>query len=145
MRRAASSLVSITAAISAYAASATNRSASAVRCLSGSRATFAQTPSVERDRRLGAVDRLGGGSGTGSGAPRPRADVVDHLAVGDRQQPAAQVRGVAQARIGAQRREPGLLVAVVGVDRTDARDQEAVDIASMRVEQCLERGQAHLR
>src|SRR6202020_253851 len=64
LRRAASSLVSITDAISAYAASATNRSASAVRCLSGSPATVDQiSPSS------GPVASVGGSAAPASGSP----------------------------------------------------------------------------
>jgi hypothetical protein len=65
--------------------------------------------------------------------------VVDRLAVSDRQQPAAKVRSIAQARVGAQRRQPGLLVAVVGIGTTDHRHQEAVHVATVRVEQLLKR------
>ena len=45
--------------------------------------------------------------------------VVDRLAVGDRDQPAAQVAGVAQLRVGAQGGEEGLLEAVLGAVASD--------------------------
>ena len=44
-----------------------------------------------------------------------------------------------EPRIGPQRRQPRLLVAVVGVDAADDRDQEAVDVAAVGVEQRLKR------
>ncbi len=50
-----------------------------------------------------------------------------------------------QPRISPQRCDPGLLVAVVGVRRADARHQEAVHVAAVAVEQQLERGKVHVR
>jgi hypothetical protein len=69
--------------------------------------------------------------------------MIDHLAVRDREDPAAQVRGVPELRVGAQRSQPRLLVAVVGVDAADTGHQEAVDIAAVGVEQGLKGRQAH--
>ena len=53
------------------------------------------------------------------GPPSMGPVVVDRLAVGDRQQPGAQVGRVAQPWVGAHRRDERLLEAVVGVDGPD--------------------------
>ena len=81
-------------------------------------------------RRQGAdrrPDPVVSGSGSSTGdlgrlgdrqRPAPvGAVMVDRLAVGDRQQPAAQVVGVVELRVGAQGGEEGLLEAVLGVGR----------------------------
>ena len=69
--------------------------------------------------------------------------MVDRLAVRDGEDPAAQVRGVTQSWIGAQRGQPRLLITVVGIDAADRGDEEAVDITGMGVEQLLEWRQGH--
>ena len=71
------------------------------------------------------------------------ADVIDRLAVRDGEDPGLQVGGVAQTRIGAQRRDPGLLVAIIGVDATDAGDEKAMHVASVVVDQGLKGGKVH--
>ena len=121
-----------------------NRSATAVRCLSGSAATAAHSVPVDDDGRRGD-SRLGQlfGRGHRRRPARPRADVVDGLAVGDREQPTANVGRIPQLRVGAQGRQPRLLVAVVGVDGAHGGDQESVHVAAVRVEEGLERWQAH--
>ena len=136
---------SITVAISAYAASATKRSATAVRCLSGSARDAGPQLAVGLAVDAGCVGGRLGHSATGSGR-RPRArtwSIALRWAIVKSQ--LRRLDGVAQRGIGAQRREPRLLVAVVGVDRPDARDQEAVHVAPVRVEQRLEWGQVHCR
>ena len=45
--------------------------------------------------------------------------MVDRLAVRDGEDPAAEIRGVPQAGVGAKRSQPGLLIAVVGVVEAD--------------------------
>jgi hypothetical protein len=80
-----------------------------------------------------------------NGDPRPPAQVVDRLTRGDGQEPAAEVRAVAQPRVGAQRRQPGLLVAVIGLEAADTGHQEAVDVAAVRIQQGLEGRKAHFR
>ena len=50
---------------------------------------------------------------------------------------------MAQAGIGAQRREERLLQAVLRVDRPDAGDQEPMQLLRVVVDQPLERGQLH--
>jgi len=67
--------------------------------------------------------------------------MIDRLAMGDRQQPAAQVTVVLELRVRPQRREEGLLKAVLGVAWTDAGDQESQHVVLMAFEQLLERGQ----
>ena len=69
---------------------------------------------------------------------------VGGLAVGDGEQPAAQV-GVHDAWIGAQGREEGLLVSVVSLDASEETDQEVVYVGAVVVEQGLEGGQGHVR
>jgi hypothetical protein len=49
--------------------------------------------------------------------------VVDRLAMGDGQQPTAQIAVVAQLRVGPQRRQEGLLEAVLGVAPADGAAQ----------------------
>jgi hypothetical protein len=69
--------------------------------------------------------------------------VVERLSVRDREDPAAQIFGAAEAGIGPQRRDPRLLIAVIGVDPADCCDQEAVYVSSMGIEQRLERRKPH--
>jgi hypothetical protein len=69
--------------------------------------------------------------------------VVDRLATGDLQQPTAQVGVAAQVRVGTQCGDARLLEAVVGIDRADGGDEEAVHDSAMAVEQDLERREAH--
>ena len=57
----------------------------------------------------------------------PRPVVVEGLAMGDREQPAAEVLGVAQPRVGAQGGDHRLLEHVVRVDRPDVRGEEPQD------------------
>jgi hypothetical protein len=59
--------------------------------------------------------------------------------VGDREEPPAKVRGIAKARIGAKRGDERLLEAVVGIDRSDARDEKPVNVLAVGVEERLER------
>ena len=75
--------------------------------------------------------------------PTGPAGVVDHLAVGDREQPAPQVVGVAQVGVGPQRRDHRLLEAVGPVVGADRRRQEAVEVGGVLVEQRLEGWQRH--
>jgi hypothetical protein len=67
--------------------------------------------------------------------------VVDRLAVGDRQQPAAQVARVAQLRVGAQGREEGLLEAVLDAVPADGAAQDRHHGGGMLVQHGLKRGQ----
>jgi hypothetical protein len=67
--------------------------------------------------------------------------VVDRLAVGDGDQPSAQVVAVLELRVGAQRGQEGLLKAVVRVDPADRAPQDSEHLAGVIVEQLLERGQ----
>ena len=76
-------------------------------------------------------------------ARRAGAVMVERLAVGDRQHPAAQVLGVAQPRVGAHRGEERLLEAVVGVLAADRRHEEAPDRLALLVEEALEGGRGH--
>ncbi len=69
------------------------------------------------------------------------AVVIDRLAVRDRQQPAAQVAVVVQLRIGAQRRQEGLLEAVIGIGAADGAAQHGHHVPGVLVEEGLERGQ----
>lgn len=64
--------------------------------------------------------------------------VVDRLAVGDRQQPAAQVAIVVQLRIGPERRQKRLLEAVLRVSPADGPAQHRHHVGSVLVEQDLE-------
>ncbi len=50
---------------------------------------------------------------------------------------------MAQARIGAQRRQEGLLQAVLRVDRANAGDEEPMQLGGMVVDESLERWQVH--
>jgi hypothetical protein len=60
-----------------------------------------------------------------------------------REDPRAQVGRVAQLRIRAERRDPRLLVAVVGVRAAYGGAEEPVDIAAVVVEKLLERRKVH--
>jgi hypothetical protein len=68
--------------------------------------------------------------------------VVDRLAVGDRQQPAAQVVGVAEPWVGAERRQECLLEAVLGVGAADGAAQGRHHDPGVLADQCLERGES---
>ena len=78
-------------------------------------------------RRVGHRDR----------APLAGPVIVDRFAVGDRQQPAAQISVVIELRVGPQRRQERLLKAVLGVVRPHGRDQKAEDVALVALEQLL--------
>ena len=73
--------------------------------------------------------------------PTPGAVVVDRLAMGDRDQPAAQVAVVLQLRVGTQGGEEGLLEAVLGVGAADSPPQHRHHIGGVLVDQSLERRQ----
>jgi hypothetical protein len=79
--------------------------------------------------------------GNRQGAASVGAVMVDCLAVGDGQQPAAQVAGVAQLRVGAQRGEEGLLEAVLRIAAADGPSQDRHHLGGVLVEQGLKRGQ----
>jgi hypothetical protein len=64
--------------------------------------------------------------------------VVERLAVRDREDPRAQVRVAAQARVGPHRGQEGLLEAVVRLLAADGRHQEAVHVVAVLVEERLE-------
>jgi hypothetical protein len=66
------------------------------------------------------------------------AVVVDRLAVGNRKQPAAQIAGVFQLRIGAQGGDEGLLETVVGIGASDCATQHAHHVGGVLVEKGLE-------
>lgn len=70
--------------------------------------------------------------------PVPRPVVVDRLPVGDRHQPAAQVAGVAQARVGAQGGEKRLLEGVLGPLAADRAAQHRHHLGGVLVDQRLE-------
>ena len=72
-----------------------------------------------------------------------RPGQIDRLAPRDRQDPGAQVRVVAQARVGTQRGHEGLLECVVGVARPDQCGQEAEHLVAMTVEERLEGRKGH--
>ena len=94
---------------------------------------------------VGYVARLAGADAPGldllgrDRASGPRPVVVERLAVRDRQKPAAEVVRVAQARVGAERRDHRLLEAVVGVDGPDGADEKPQDGIRVIVEQALKR------
>ena len=81
----------------------------------------------------------------GQRRPGPAAMVVDRLAMGDREQPAAQVGGVAQGWVGAERGDEGLLETVVGIRRAHDSNQQTVDVALVLVQQSLEGGKDHTK
>jgi len=96
-------------------------------------------------RRRWACVALGGAAVLGDGdvrerqrTPRPRAVGVERLAVGDRENPRAQVRVATQPRVRAQRGDERLLEAVVGLARTDGRDEKAPYRVAVCVEKALE-------
>ena len=68
---------------------------------------------------------------------------VHGAAVGDGQQPAAQVTRRGEAGICGVGLGPGLLRNVVTVDRSGQRTGEAGDVAPVRIHEPLERGQVH--
>jgi hypothetical protein len=96
-------------------------------------------PVVARLERAVAGAAVAGDVGDRARAAGAAAVVVERLVVRDGQQPAAQVVGVAQARVGAQRGDHRLLEAVVGVDGADRGDAEAQHGLGVLVEQALER------
>jgi hypothetical protein len=69
--------------------------------------------------------------------------VVEDLAVGDGEQPAPQVRGVTELRVGPQRGDDRLLEAVGAVVGADLGHHEPVEVRSVVVEQRLEGRQHH--
>ena len=73
----------------------------------------------------------------------PSAVHVHGAPVRDREQPAAQVPGRAQRRVGRERLGPRLLGHVVPVDRAGEGVGEAGDVAPVRVDEGLEGGQLH--
>ena len=109
-------------------------------------------PLLRRQRADGLPEPLVGlrqavfGRGLGDLGDRDRpasagAMVVDRLAVGDRQQPAAQVARVAELGIGAQRRQKGLLEAVLGSVAADGAAQDSHHRGGMLVQNGLKRRQ----
>jgi hypothetical protein len=68
---------------------------------------------------------------------------VDRLVLRDPEQPGAQVVGTAELRVGAQRRDPGVLKRVVGLRSPRRSDQKAVHIDSVLFEESLKGGQVH--
>ena len=145
MRRAASSLVPITAGDLGVGGVGDepqgDRGALLGRQLADARP---QSPSLRRARGApagrcsGTVVRLGDRA-AGAGAPTWSialwwATVRIQLRRFER---------VAEPRVRAQRRKPRLLVAVVGVAAADGRDEEAMHVAPVGVEQLLERGKRH--
>jgi hypothetical protein len=63
--------------------------------------------------------------------------VVDRFAMGDRDQPAAQVARVAQPRVGAQGGEERFLEAVLGVHPPDGPTQHRHHVGGVLVDQDL--------
>ena len=63
--------------------------------------------------------------------------------MGDCEQPAAQVGGVAQGRISPQRSDESLLEAVVGIGGPHDADEETVDVGLVLVKEGLEWWQDH--
>ena len=63
--------------------------------------------------------------------------------VSDGQDPTAEVRAVSQPGIRAQRGQPGLLIAVVGIDAADGGHEEAVHVTAVGIEQLLEGWELH--
>ncbi len=140
--RAASSLMPIRSPTSRYARSKTNRCTSAARCFAGQRAHGAPQAVVGgpmRWRRQPLLDPIQ----VSGPMALPRANRIGRLALRDHVEPGPQVVGVAQPRIGAQRREERLLQAVLRVNGADAGDQEAMQLGGVVVDQPLERGQLH--
>jgi hypothetical protein len=68
---------------------------------------------------------------------------VDRLVLRDPEQPGAQVVAAAELRVGAERRDPGLLERVVSLRDAGRRDQEAVHVGSVLFEESLKGGQVH--
>ena len=67
--------------------------------------------------------------------------VVEHLVVGDREQPPPQAPVVLQARVRPQGGDHRLLEAVRSVVRAGLGQAEAVQVGAVGVEELLERGQ----
>jgi hypothetical protein len=93
--------------------------------------------SRQRRRPLGQVVR-------GQRAAAARPGRIDRLSPRDRQDPGAQVRVGAQARIRAQRGDERLLEGVVGIVRADQRPQEPEDLVAVGIEERLERWKGHV-
>jgi hypothetical protein len=91
--------------------------------------------------RLRSLDRDLGDFGHRDRTASPGAVVVDRLAVGDRDQPAAQVAVVLELRVGTQRRQERLLEAVLGALAPDRPAQHGHHLGRVLVDQDLERGQ----
>ncbi len=127
-RRAASSEQPIASAMSRCARSPTQRRTTAMRCLSGSSCTAAQ--SASSGSAAGSLRRssITAGSATGSALRAAGPVGVDRLAGRDRQHPCPQVRAVPELRVGAQSGDERLLEAVVRLDRADGRREEPPDL-----------------
>jgi hypothetical protein len=76
---------------------------------------------------------------------RAKPSHIGCLAMGDRIQPGPQVLAVAQAWIGPQRGDQGVLQAVLRQVGSDAPHQEAMQLGDVVVDQALKGRQAHMR
>ncbi len=90
---------------------------------------------------LGVFDRNLDDLGDRDRPASPGAVVVNRLAVGDRQKPAAQVGRRLQLGVGAQGGDEGLLEAILGVKAPDGAAQHSHHGGGVFVEQGLEGGQ----
>jgi hypothetical protein len=77
------------------------------------------------------------------GAALAGAEVIERLAVRDRQHPRARVARL-HARIGTQRRQEGLLEGVVGRVAAHGRHEKAPHVVAVRIEEALKRLLGHV-
>jgi len=95
--------------------------------------------------RLGGCARLLREVGDEDGDAASGSGVVDRFSVGDRQDPAPQVGGIAQSWVGSQRGQPRLLIAVIGSITPNGGDEEPMNIPAVGVEHALKGGELHCR
>ena len=139
-------VVPSSSAIAGWSRSPTYLRTTASRCRSGSRATRPHSVARRPGRHPGRPPGGAREDGLVVGRHRPPTTRPVHVhgaAVGDGQQPAAQVPGRGEPRVCGVRLGPRLLGHVVAVDRTGEGSGQPGDVAPVVVDESLEGGKVH--